>query len=84
MHTKLSINANLIDVVQHPLIKALIYKKKNTNYLKTNSDDATFSINIPISKNFQTKIFLAPLSSNPSSVPPCFIRYVHLSIPSNK
>ena len=36
-----------------------LFIRKNTNYLRTNIDDATFSITIPISKNFQTKFFLA-------------------------
>ena len=34
--------------------------KKNTNYLRTNVDGATFSINVPISKKFQINCFLAP------------------------
>ena len=37
-----------------------LFIRKNTNYLRTNTDDATFSINIPISKNFLTKFFLPP------------------------
>ena len=37
-----------------------LFIRKNTNYLRTNTNDATFSINIPISKNFQTKFFLPP------------------------
>ena len=36
--------------------------------MTTNYVDATFSINIPISKNFQTKNFFEPLSSNHNSV----------------
>ena len=43
-------------------------QRKNTNDLTTNYDDATFSINIPISKNFQTKNFFEPLSSNHKNV----------------
>ena len=46
-----------------------LFKTKYTNYLRTNTDEATFSINVPISKNFQTKFFWPPLSSNLSSVP---------------
>ena len=32
-----------------------LFIRKNTNYLRTNTNDATFSINIPIFKNFLTK-----------------------------
>ena len=37
-----------------------LFIRKNTSYLRTNTNDATFSINIPISKNFRTKFFLPP------------------------
>ena len=37
-----------------------LFIRKNTNYLRTNTNDATFSINIPIFKNFLKK-FPPPL-----------------------
>ena len=49
-----------------------LFIRKNTNYLRTNTDDATFSINIPISKILKNKNFFCPrLSSSPSSVSKC-------------
>ena len=38
-----------------------LFIRKNTNYLRTNTNDATFSINIPIFKNFLTKFPPPPL-----------------------
>ena len=47
-----------------------LFIRKNTNYLRTNTNDATFSINVPISKKFQKKKKTwPPLSSNLGSVP---------------
>ena len=46
-----------------------LFITKNANYLRTNIDDATFSINVPISKKFQINFFWPPLSSNLGSVP---------------
>ena len=34
-----------------------LFKRKYTNDLRTNTNEATFSINVQISKNFQTKFF---------------------------
>ena len=38
----------------------ILFIRKNKNYLRTNTDDATFSINVPISKNFQNIFFCPP------------------------
>ena len=52
-----------------------LFIRKNTNDLRTNTDDATFSINIPISKKFQTKMSPPP-HSNSGFVP----THYHLSL----